>query len=516
MRDPDPGPAVGRAPPYAEALAGTALDALYALSPDGTILSWNWGAETLYGIPASEAVGDSVYRLLVPAGDIEEMRRALTEAVETDSSVQEMRRVARSGAPLVVQTVIRAVRPGTGGVQFLAVCEKDMTDAKHLEKQLSDQIWSLTAIQGFLQGILDGSQDYAIIATDAEGRVQVWNECARLLFGYAQEDVKGRSCVAFLCAPEEVTSGRAAEAFRSASSCGRFAGELLGVRRDGARFPLGLTVNRLRATEREDPGFVVIARDLTDAKRAEEERLTVAAHEREIARLKELDELKTSIINTASHELSTPLTPITLQLHLLKRSAAGIPPELQKSVTIIDRNVERLASLVSEVLEVARIQAGRLPVEPAPIRVAEALTEACESYEDPAEAAGVSLRLSVPPDDVVAFADRVRLGQVLSNLLANAIKFTPKGGHVVAGAVRRDGRVLLYVEDDGVGIDAADLPKLFQPFSQVHDPLERTRSGSGLGLYICRGIVEAHGGRISCESAGRGKGSRFSVELPTG
>lgn len=230
--------------------------------------------------------------------------------------------------------------------------------------------------------------------------------------------------------------------------------------------------------------------------------------------LKELDRLKTQLLNTASHELNTPLTPLKLQIHLLKAANYGDLNEKQrKAVNILERNVDRLVLLVQDMLDVARLQSGRLAVHMEPLDLATVVSESTEAFHESAKQTGVELivRVNAP---LRVRADGKRLTQVLFNLLTNALKFTPPGGKVVVEAVANGPTASVAVRDTGVGMTTEQISRLFQPFSQVHDTMQRTRAGTGLGLYISKGIVELHGGRIWCESAGPSMGSTFAFTVP--
>lgn len=244
--------------------------------------------------------------------------------------------------------------------------------------------------------------------------------------------------------------------------------------------------------------------------RAGYERLqrTALEQQRELARLREMDEWKTRFINVAAHELLTPLTPMKLQLDLLRQGG-----DLHESLQVIDRNFRRLQRITSDILDGARLQAGRLTILPQTLDLAAVVREAVESFRAPAIAAGLALTLRAP-EPLRVTADAQRIGQVLDNLLANAVKFTPAGGEVAIEAIRRDREAVVSVRDTGIGIPPEKVGGLFQPFTQAHDPAKVTRTGSGLGLYISKGIVEKHGGRIWCGPGGPGKGATFTFTIP--
>lgn len=234
----------------------------------------------------------------------------------------------------------------------------------------------------------------------------------------------------------------------------------------------------------------------------------------EIQKLKEVDRYRTTLLSTASHELNTPITPLKLQLHLLGQGTYGaLTPEQRRSVGILSRNMDRLSTLVRDILDVARIQGGALRVNPRPLDLVAIVREATDPFHEAAAHAQVRLEVRTPVA-LPAEADSGRLTQVIVNLVDNALKFTPAGGRVEVEAAVFDGEAVVYVHDTGPGVSEEQRARLFQAFSQVHDPGQATRTGTGLGLFISKSIVEQHRGRIWCESRGPGHGSSFGLALP--
>jgi len=286
---------------------------------------------------------------------------------------------------------------------------------------------------------------------------------------------------------------------------------------DVLEFKDGRVFERYSQPQRLDQrsiGRVWSFRDVTERRRAEAERSARIQQEREVERLKEIDAFRSRFVNTFAHELGTPLTPIKIQLHILStRHASELGPGGRQAVDILDRNFNRLRGLVEEMLEGARLQAGHLRVQRDPLDLAHLVRDAVDDFREPARSSGLRLVDNVA-DDLRVEGDAPRLTQVMFNLLSNALKFTASGGLVeVTGSVQ-DERVRVTVRDTGVGLAPSQMAALFQPFSQAHEPSQRNRTGTGLGLYICKGIVEAHGGRIWVESDGLDRGSRFIFELP--
>jgi signal transduction histidine kinase len=235
-----------------------------------------------------------------------------------------------------------------------------------------------------------------------------------------------------------------------------------------------------------------------------------AAHEE----LQGIDAARMRFMNTAAHELNTPMTPITLQLRFLSLSSSVRgDPAASRSVAVLERNFERLRRLAKDILDGARIDAGHLEVRELDVDMSRLLAHAVEDYAGAAASQERRLVSHVEPGLFVV-GDPVRLRQVVDNLLSNALKFTAPGGLVELGARATDGDVLVTVRDDGIGIPPAAAAWLFQPFRQVHDPTKVATDGSGLGLYLARGIAERHGGTLELASDGPGTGTTFTLRIP--
>jgi signal transduction histidine kinase len=228
-------------------------------------------------------------------------------------------------------------------------------------------------------------------------------------------------------------------------------------------------------------------------------------------RLRELDRLKDEFVSTISHELRTPLTSISGYVELAREQAAD--PETSGYLEVVERNASRLLALVNDLLLVARLQSGRLELDVERVDVARLVAESVATAKPHAVGANVELRLRLTGDDTAVRGDRRRLGQVVDNLVSNAIKFSPNSGSVELTVDRRNGKVLIEVEDHGIGIPEGEHDRLFERFFRAQGALDRHIPGTGLGLYITRSIVEAHGGTVAARSVA-GEGTSFVVELP--
>lgn len=272
-----------------------------------------------------------------------------------------------------------------------------------------------------------------------------------------------------------------------------------------------------------DMGYMWAFRDVTDRVAAEDHRRRMeemerdarAALEEQNARLNQLDHMRTQMIATVSHEFRTPLTPIASHVELLlDPSGDPLSADQRESVEAIERNVTRLRRLVDDLLIVRRVEQGLLDIRPAPVDIASLVTAQAAQFAPYAKRVGVDLSCRVSPGPP-ALADADRLGTVIDNLIANALKFTPRGGRTEVTAEPRGDRWEIRVADTGPGIPQEELAHIFEPFFRSARALNEGLPGSGLGLTVSRALVEGHGGMISAQSSA-GHGSTFTVVLPRG
>jgi PAS domain S-box-containing protein len=253
----------------------------------------------------------------------------------------------------------------------------------------------------------------------------------------------------------------------------------------------------LRSPDGDPDRWYGVSIDIHDAREAREA-------------LKEADRRKDEFLATLAHELRNPLAPIRNALHLLARRPSE-DAMTRAAQEMMERQVVHMVRLIDDLLDVSRITRGKLELRREPVELAKVIDMALETARPHISQ---QLTVSAPSEPVRLDADPVRLSQVLSNLLNNAAKFTPKSGRITVAASVEGESVVVRVRDTGVGIEPAKLPQLFQIFSQVGAPLERTTGGLGIGLALARSLVELHGGSIEARSEGPGKGAEFIVRLP--
>lgn len=241
-------------------------------------------------------------------------------------------------------------------------------------------------------------------------------------------------------------------------------------------------------------------RDITERKRAEEA-------------LKEADRRKDEFLATLAHELRNPLTPICTALEVM-RMAQDKSAAFGDVYDTLDRQTQQLVRLIDDLLDVSRITRGKLQLRKSVIRLSEVVQAAVEESQPLIDEAGQQLTVSIPKEPIYLEADPNRLAQVISNLLNNAARYTPYGGHIELSAARDNGELVLSVKDDGMGIPKEKQGSVFQIFSQVHLSTEKASSGLGIGLSLVKSLVEFHGGSIEVQSDGDGQGTEFRIRLP--
>lgn len=360
---------------------------------------------------------------------------------------------------------------------------------------------------------LESSPDPAIVANQ-EGRIVFANLQAEKAFGYSRAELLDQPLEHLV--PERFRQrhvghrqGYFNQPYARPMGIGM---ELSGRRKDGSEFPVEISLSPLATAE----GLLVSStiRDVTERKRAERTQREAEERLREVERLQEINAFKSQFINAAAHELKTPLTALQVQLYILRKErSAGRPLPEKDPVEILDRNIRRLGTLVDDLLDAARLQAARLGVRRERFDLVPVARRTVGMFEAQAQQLGVDLHAALAPELWVE-SDPDRLTQVLQNLLSNALKFTPAGGRVGVEAMAVAGDAVVAVHDTGVGLSQDQVGKLFQPFVRLHEATQTKVGGTGLGLYLSKGLVELMGGRIWCESPGPGGGSTFLLSLP--
>lgn len=460
---------------------------LAAVSPDGTVRHWNAGMVRLLGWSADEVLGG---RLPVPLDGQSLARRK-------DGST----------VPVRVQSLTWA-EPG----QLLLVSEwGDRMRDRELFR---------------FRELLDAAPD-GILEVDADGRIILVNGAAEQLFGYTREELLGQPVEVLI--PEALRKGhhehRRQYAHHPARRPMGSGLRLHGQRKDGSRFPVEISLSPVYC---EDQFCVAaIIRDVSERQQSEERlRAIERAYTEELAEtnrelqlrnaeVEKANRLKSEFLSGISHELRTPLHTVIGFTELLIEEIEGPLTEKQhRFARHIHRDAQHLLALINDVLDLSKIESGRLELQSEVFPVAETIEEVVSSLNAKAALKDIRIEVDIADEADELFADRLRFKQILYNLLSNAVKFTAASGRVWLEAEARGvGGVLIRVNDTGIGIPHTQHEAIFDKFYQIGQKQASGVEGTGLGLAITRHLVEAHGGQIRVDSE-PGKGSRFTFTMP--
>src|SRR5688572_331557 len=364
-----------------------------------------------------------------------------------------------------------------------------------------------------LASIVESSDD-AIISKDLDGIINSWNGGAERVFGYKADEVLGRPSTILMPADRYDEESAILERIRSGHSVEHY--ETVGRQKDGALIDISLTISPIRDESGRIVGASKIARDITEEKRADEERLRLLERER-LAReeAEAANRLKDEFLATLSHELRNPLNVVIGYSEILRRSEdVRNTSFVSRAAEVIRRNALAQSQLVSDLLDLSRLQMGKLTINQYPVSLLTIITDAIETVKNDSEVKNISLKLNASTHPYMVDGDPVRLGQIAWNLLNNAVKFTPAGGEITIALEPEGPGARFVVEDTGQGIAPEFLPYVFEIFRQGDASSSRRQGGLGIGLALVKQLAELHGGIVRAESEGVGRGAKFSVWLP--
>jgi len=466
-------------------------DAVISTDAEGRVTYLNGVAEGLTGWTQAEAVGR-------PLPEIFHIVNEQTRQPAENPALQALREgvivglanhtvlIARDGTERPIDDSAAPMLDGSGSPVGTVLVFRDVTERRQAEEA-----------QARLATIVESSHD-AIISKTLDSVIRTWNAGAERLFGYKAEEAIGRSILLIIppdrLDEEKMILARLARGERIEHY------ETVRVAKDGRQLDISLTISPIRDAEGNIIGASKIARDVTERRRAMEA-------------LREADRRKDEFIALLAHELRNPLAPLRNGLQVM-RLAAGDAYAIAKARDMMDRQLSHMVRLIDDLLDVSRISLNKMELRRSRVLLADVVSSAVETARPALEAAGHKLTVSLPPEPVPLDADLTRLAQVFGNLLNNSAKYSDRGGHIWLTATREGDQVSVAVRDTGIGIPAFALPTIFDMFSQVDRPTERSAGGLGIGLALVKGLVEMHGGAVEAASPGQGKGSTFTVRFP--
>jgi PAS domain S-box-containing protein len=484
-------------------------DAVLTTDGNGSVVTMNPVAEHLTGWSTPEAIGRPAEDVLtlVPAAPTAAARNPVREVLRSGvvtSLEGHMLLVTRDGRRVPIDDSAAPVRFADGSAGVVVVF-RDISERLRLDAEREAQ----DRIARELAAIVENSDD-AIVSKDLHSIIRSWNRGAERMFGYTADEMVGRSIRTII--PEERWSEEddVLRQLRSGNRVDHF--ETVRRRKDGTQVHVSLTISPIRSAAGVVVGASKIARDITERRQAEAERAQLLEREQQArVEIERASRLKDDFLAVLSHELRTPLNAVMGYTQLLM-SGALKTGDIAHAYQAIQRNAQAQARLVESLLDLSRILAGKLELNSEVLDLAPVVAAAVDALRPEALKKNIALEISGPSETRV-FADAARLQQVFWNLLTNAIKFTPAGGHVTVRLATDGSDVIVSVEDNGRGIPASLLPFVFDRFRQGSGP-GGPQAGLGLGLALVRELLQAHKGTVDAQSAGEGRGAVFVVRLP--
>lgn len=481
--------------------------AIFALDPDGKIITWNAGAERTNGYLAAEVIGKHFSLFYTDDAKASgHPQLELEEAMRTGSYEEEGWRIRKDGSKFWAAIVINKLIDDYGRHIGFAKVTRDLTERRKAEHALVDSTEQLLQSEAKFDLIVSAIKDYAILILSQDGIIMTWNEGAERIKGYRADEIIGKHFSVFYTA-EANSSSHPAYELKKALEDGSYQEESWRVRKDGSEFWASVTITPIDGGKM---GFVKVTRDLTE--RRQNEIALELARDTAI----EANELKSALVANISHEVRTPLSGILSISELLSRDPK-LDADTIDSASRIFAASQRLMTILSDLLDFAKLEAGRVDTESIPFSLVEVVDEVIGLTTSKAEAKGLVLAAVINEAPNILQGDPSKIRQVLLNLINNAIKFTEEGG-IELTVKARDSRIQFAVTDTGIGIPEELQAKLFHPFIQAKGSTSRLFGGTGLGLSIAQQYVKLMNGDIgmfSAEGIGTTVWFTIPVELPT-
>jgi two-component system, chemotaxis family, CheB/CheR fusion protein len=484
------------------AIVETSGDAITSIGLDGTFLTWNAGAERLFGYEPAEAIGRKLDLIVPPEHTAEERETLERVGVGEVVGPYDTVRRAKDGRRVEVSVTVSPIRDASGAVVGASKVDRNITDRLAAERALRESEQELQTARARERSYLD-HLPVGVWFADERGELVYANQAGRRIWGgvrmvgpedYEQYEV-------YRHGTDQRIGSEEWALYRAVRGGEASLGEVIDIRAfDGARRTLLNSAVPVRDEEGEIVGGVVMNLDITELKNAE-------------AALRESDRRKDEFLATLAHELRNPLAAVSSATELLANGSALTTEQLARTAGAVQRQVATMVRLVDDLLDVSRISRGTLELRPERTELLHLVEEAVTAARPWIEAKGHSLVVSRPAEPLDIDGDSVRLIQVLSNLLSNACDYTEEGGRIEVRVEKDGAEAVVEIQDTGIGIPEEQLDSIFEMFTRLEAP-GTGQTGLGIGLTLSRQLVEMHGGTLRAASGGPGRGSTFAVRLP--
>jgi PAS domain S-box-containing protein len=503
---------------FAARIVESSDDAIFAKTLEGQILSWNAGAERMYGYTPEETIGKPV-SMLAPPERHDEIPSILNrlkhgEPVEHLETI----RVRKDGTRINVSLTISPIRDRDGQITGASTIARDISERRRAEQERARLLAEVESQRERVNNVVANVPGVVWEAwgqpDEASQRINFVSDYVEKMLGYSVDEwLAGPNFWLTIVHPED-RERAAREAYEIFEGGKGGVSRFRWIRKDGEV----ISVEAHSVVTLDDAGRPLgmrgVTMDITERVRAERERDDLLLREQAArAEAESANRAKDEFLATVSHELRTPLNAILGWAHMLR--SGKFEPEMEaRAMETIERNAKAQAQLIEDILDVSRIVTGKLRLDVHPVDLAPVIEQAIEAVRPAAEAKSIRLQPVLDPRAGPISGDPNRIQQVVWNLLSNAVKFTPRDGRVQVRLERVNSHVEIIVSDTGQGISAEFLPHAFDRFRQADGTSTRRHGGLGLGLAIVRHLVEMHGGTVQAESPGEGLGATFTVKLP--
>ena len=477
------------------AIVASSDDGIISKSLEGIIQTWNAGAERIFGYTAAEAVGRHI-SLVIPPERLSEEDQIITN-LKAGRRIDhfETERLRSDGQRIYVSLTISPINDDTGRVVGASKIVRDVTERKRAEAEREKFVT-----------LVETSTDFIGIC-DLEGVPIFINRAGLELVGIDDMEQARLASISSFFFPED--RDRVIKDFLPSvleKGHGEVEVRFRHFKTNQARW-MAYKVLTLPDASGKPIAFATVSQDVTERKRLADNLRALAAD------LSEADRRKNEFIATLAHELRNPLAPISNAVRVLRRGDSD-ESATRTAFDMLQRQVGQLSRLVDDLLDLSRVTRGRIELRKEPVELRTVARQAVEAVQSLYGHMKHELTLSMPEKPLQLEADPTRLAQILGNLLNNACKFTDRGGRIAVSVERVDAQAVVRVRDNGIGVAAEQMPRLFEMFAQAESSLDRTRDGLGIGLTLVKTLVEMHGGSVVARSEGLGHGCEFEVRLP--